>query len=733
MVPLISTSISTERIQGRFAGHLLTCLLLASGNGVAAQREEAVSEAYFFEELPVVLGATRLAQPLADSPTAMTVIDREMIKASGAMSIPDLLRLVPGFTVGFYSGMRASASYHGLADQYARDMQVLLDGRSIYDPGYGGVCWPDMPIDMDEINRIEVIRGPNATAYGSNSYAGVINIITQHPADTYGGKLIATAGNDGRRKLYGRYARQVSDFGILLSTAYEDGDGFPTREDDYNYRWFNLHGDKQLDAKNQLQLTLGASRGSYEEGYSAPLQDIRDLDNHYQYQHLKWLHEESDANRLQLQLYHNHLKIKDAYESPKLSEMILALDDLQAIPEPLRLDAFATQMGAANFEDFLNALNITDSRFLISWLGLESHRYDLELEQTLMPVAGLRLAWGLGLRRDEARSDQIFHRTDPVARNQARLFVNTEWRATEQFVFNLGGMFEDYQAHAPLFSYRAAANYHLDHQNTFRINASRAYRIPTLYEEHVNFVIFLGEPFNDINTWFISQHDLDPQSLNSLEIGYFGNYFNDALTLDVKLFKERYGDMIIAYRDFDYPDPDRGLADPTVLNNFNLLVHRGAQSYLNAGKTDIYGLEVSAQYKPTHRDLIYFGYSYMHTKGKELQRIKEGIATYHFDINTHVPTHTFSLLGSHLFDNGVQISATYYFTDTMTWAGEGDPIPSYRRLDTRLSKHFSLAQKNAEVSLLIQGINRDNYDFFKGSRYTNIQETNAFLQFSVEL
>ena len=80
----------------------------------------------------------------------MTVIDKDIIKASGALSIPDLLRLVPGFTVGFYSGIRATASYHGLADQYARDMQVLIDGRSIYDPGYGGVSWPDMPIDMDD-------------------------------------------------------------------------------------------------------------------------------------------------------------------------------------------------------------------------------------------------------------------------------------------------------------------------------------------------------------------------------------------------------------------------------------------------------------------------------------------------------------------------------------------------------------------------------------------------------
>lgn len=728
---LMSPPIPIVRMQSKFTGRLLACLLFSSG-GAIAERPEEVSEAYFFEELPVVLGATRLAQPLADTPTAMTVIDREMIKASGSMSIPDLLRLVPGFTVGFYSGMRASASYHGLADQYARDMQVLIDGRSIYDPGYGGVSWPDMPIDLDEINRIEVIRGPNATAYGSNSYAGVINIITAHPSDTYGGKLVATAGGEGRRKLYGRYARRVADLSVMLSAAYEDGDGFPTREDSYDYSWFNFHGDKQLDTQNQLQLTLGSSRGAYDEGYSDTFQDVRNLDNRYDYQHFKWMHEKSEANRLQLQFYHNHLKIKDAYESPKLSELILSLDELQAIPEPLRLDFFAMQMGAANFENFLDALNINDDRFLVSWLGLESHRYDLELEQTFMPAERLRLVWGVGLRRDQAESDQIFHRPDAVSRNQSRLFANGEWRTTEQLVFNLGGMFEDYESHAPLYSYRAAANYHLDHRNTIRINSSRAYRMPTLYEEYVNFVIFLGEPFNDINTWIISQHELDPQSVNSLELGYFGNYFNGSLTLDLKLFKERYRDMIVSYRDFDYPDPDRGLADTTVLDNFNLLVHRGAQSYLNAGKADIYGIELNAQYKPTHRDLLYLGYSYMHTKGKEIKRIKEGAISYHTDINTHVPSHTFSVLGSHLFDNGIQISAVYYFTDAMTWSGEGDPIPSYSRLDTRIAKHFKFLNKEAELSLLVQGINRDNYDFFKGSRYTNIQERSAFLKISMQ-
>lgn len=704
------------------AAVLLFCAMSALAD------EQAISESYFFEELPVTLSATRLAQPLADIPTAMTIIDKEMIKASGAMSIPDLLRLVPGFTVGFYAGSRATASYHGLADQYARDMQVLIDGRSVYDPGYGGVSWSDMPIDLNDINRIEVIRGPNATAYGSNSYAGVINIITDHPADAYGNKLVATLGEGGKRKIYGRHAKQIGDFGYKLSAAYDEGDGFENREDDYDARWFYLHGDEQLDADNQLHLIMGASRGSYQEGYSDVLQKVRQLDNNYHFEQIKWMHEESDTNRFQLQFYHNYQNIDDSYVSPVLSDMVLALDALQGIPENLRLDFFAVQMGAADFTDFLNTLNIDNGRFIISWLGLSSHRYDLEFEQTLKPSDAFRIAWGAGLRRDEAKSLQIFHQYDSLSRDQVRLFANSEWYASKDVVINIGGMVEDYDRQSPLFSYRTAANYHLDEENTFRINSSRAFRMPTLYEEYVNFVIFMDRPLNDINTWIKTQDDLEPQTINSIELGYNGHFQDLGLTLDVKLFKERYRDVIVSYRDFDYPDPTRGLSDTTVIDNFNNLIQQGAHNYKNGGKVDINGIEVNMHLKPTHRDLLFLGYSHLDTKGEEIARKRNGVLMFKDDVGTRVPSQTFSLLASHRFDNGYQVSTAYYYTGAMTWYGEGDAIPSYSRWDARLAKSLKLYGTDLELSLLLQNLNRDNHDFYNDESYVNIWERRAYLQ-----
>jgi iron complex outermembrane receptor protein len=413
--------------------------------------------------------------------------------------------------------------------------------------------------------------------------------------------------------------------------------------------------------------------------------------------------------------------------------MIMSLEMLQSVPEAVRLDAFAILMDAPDYNSFLNAMNINDGRFLIAWLGMSSDRYDLELEQTIQASSQFRIAWGAGLRRDEAKSIQIFHQTTPISRNQARLFANAEWHPEQNTVLNLGGMLEDYEDQSPIFSYRTAINYHFDRHHTVRANSARAYRMPTLYEEYVNFVVFINEPFNDMNTWLKTQGDLDPQRLDSLELGYIGNFSEHGLTFDIKLFKERYRDVIVQYRDFDYPDPDRGLADTTVLDNFNELINEGAYNYSNNGTVDIYGIELNAKFLPTQRDLIFLGYNYMHTEGKEIQRVENGVTYIDNDVQTRAPSHTLSLLLNHRFDFGFEGTAAYYYTDAMTWYNEGDPVPTYNRLDFKLSKKFKLAASNTEVSLIIQNANGKNYDFYNDNDYKNLWERRAYLQFKFSL
>ncbi|TAK41787.1 MAG: Plug domain-containing protein, partial [Betaproteobacteria bacterium] len=146
----------TVRKRARLWGLLA---LAAASQGWA----QPVTEKSFFEELPVVLSASRIPQSLAATPGAVTVLDRAFIRATGYRDIPSLLKLVPGFQAVSERGGQTHVTYHGFGNAYPNRMQVLIDGRSVYSPSfYGGVDWFLVPVTIDEIERIEVLRGSNS-------------------------------------------------------------------------------------------------------------------------------------------------------------------------------------------------------------------------------------------------------------------------------------------------------------------------------------------------------------------------------------------------------------------------------------------------------------------------------------------------------------------------------------------------------------------------------------------
>ena len=157
--------------------HRLYIAALSAGIGCGSVlAADYPTEQDYLQEFPIVLSASRLSQPLSETPNAVTVIDRGMIVASGARNIADVFKLVPSMYVGYENGHTPIVSYRGITDAYARRMQVLVDGRSIYLPIFGHVDWAELPLDIGDIDRIEVVRGPSAASHGSNSVQGVINI-----------------------------------------------------------------------------------------------------------------------------------------------------------------------------------------------------------------------------------------------------------------------------------------------------------------------------------------------------------------------------------------------------------------------------------------------------------------------------------------------------------------------------------------------------------------------------
>ena len=150
-------------------------------------------------DIPHVLTPVRLQQPTAEVPASVTVIDRDFMDTIGTKEVYELLRYVPGMLVAPEPlNNSVNVAYHGGPAIIPKSMEVLIDGRAIYRSGISGVAWASLPVAVEDIQRIEIVRGPNSTAYGTNAYKAVINIITIHPSDTAGeNKVSGYLGNTG--------------------------------------------------------------------------------------------------------------------------------------------------------------------------------------------------------------------------------------------------------------------------------------------------------------------------------------------------------------------------------------------------------------------------------------------------------------------------------------------------------------------------------------------------------
>lgn len=161
-------------------------------------------------------------QRMSEIPAAVYVITQEEIRRSGATSLPDVLRLVPGVEVAQIDNSNWAISIRGFNFRSSNKLLVLIDGRALYYPTYSNVFWDVQSTLLEDIQRVEVIRGPGASLWGANAVNGVINIVTKHARSTGGGTVATTmgtsdhpnaavrfggkAGNRGHYRLFGTYS-----------------------------------------------------------------------------------------------------------------------------------------------------------------------------------------------------------------------------------------------------------------------------------------------------------------------------------------------------------------------------------------------------------------------------------------------------------------------------------------------------------------------------------------------
>ena len=179
-----------------------------------------------------VTSVSKKEQQLSKTGAAIFVITQDDIRRSGATNIPDLLRLAPGVDVAQVDANRWAISIRGFSDQHANKVLVLIDGRSVYSPSFSGVFWDMLDVPLEDIERIEIIRGPGGTVWGTNAVNGVINIITKTAQATHGGLVSAGTGSQDRADTmvqYGGQAGQGGDYRVFgryfntASSVFPDG------------------------------------------------------------------------------------------------------------------------------------------------------------------------------------------------------------------------------------------------------------------------------------------------------------------------------------------------------------------------------------------------------------------------------------------------------------------------------------------------------------------------------
>lgn len=637
----------------------------------------ALTEYDYLGDVPRVLTVSRLAQNVADAPSAVTVIDRETVRASGVVDLPDLFRLVPGMYVGANAGFvyntNHAVSYHGMTTAYPGNMQVLVNGRSVYTPLFGGVKWSELPIALMDIERVEVTRGPNAASYGANAFFATINIITQHPSEVSGNTALLTHGN-GRNEAFYRHAGKSGDWVYRVTTGYRQDDGLDQRNDFKRTRFANVQADYQINLNNNLELELGIANGERGEGNINEdpvvfLPRTKDTSNYYGL--VRWKHQLSDTSDFQLQAYHSYDHSDDETTSV----------DLRPV-----LSGFGLPPIVVN--------NLVSNHLYIN-NDVTSERTDIEAQHTFALGNSIRAVWGGSIRRDTMYAPFYLGSRKTDQFDLQRLFGHVEWRPHSMWTVNAGAMLEHNDFTGTDISPRASVNFKPHQNHTVRLGVSSALRTPNYIEEKFDQKYYIPlqppAPFQALLLQLLSNRGhVKPEQIVSREIGYLGKY--GALNLDARIFSDRISDVIRFDTRTDFTVPSG-----VFLLNENGEVDTG----LNSGNAAVDGIELQTDWKVAESTRLLFNYAYVN--------IRETHPNLKKNFTKSMPTNSFSMMLTHRFNERWDASFSYYQVGETTQLGDGDPVDLIRKSDLRVARKFKRGNVGGEVSLVVENLFNSHY------------------------
>lgn len=460
-----------------------------------------------------VVTASRRAQSTLEAPNATTIITGEEIRLSGARSLPELLRRVPGADVMAMGVASYNLSFRGFNQRVANKVLVLIDGRTEYQDFLGLTLWGSLPVGLEEIERIEVIRGPGSALYGANAMLGVINIITRAPGKGSAAELTAVAGNSNRAG--GSFvASGGSVFKYRASAGYEQSDKFSRDYDDGR-------PDVQSNVEHDT-LGLSAARANVVATVN-PSKDVS-------------VSVSGGVNRFFTEIY--ALGLLRNYFLDGVNGYALA----DAKLGPLKLKLFwnhltgstGPQYSAIGQRSLLTVLesNVFDGEALFQreFKLLGTHRLGAGASSRLK-----RLSWGYlsGMKQE-------LH---------AAAFLQDEWRIIERLLLTVSYRL-DYrpavEGAGPTFAHspRVSLMWRVNASHAVRFSFSTAFREPTFLESYTD----IRAPVPGINGASVltqGSTTLNPERLTSFELGYRGELGSAGLTWEVALYQNQVSDLVV--------------------------------------------------------------------------------------------------------------------------------------------------------------------------------------------
>lgn len=606
-----------------------------------AQAGEAPSFAdYSLEQLMnvnvEVSSAARKPQKLEDTAAAIHVITRQDIRRSGMTSLPELLRMVPGMQVARIDGGSWAISSRGFNAKNSDNLLVMLDGRVLQTPTFTGVNWDAQDVVLEDVERIEVIRGPGGTLWGANAVTGIINIITMHASATQGGMVSGGAGNNGRQgtaRFGGKlgetghfriYARDAAQSNFKLASGAE-------AHDRHNLRSAGFRADWGLSDGNSLTVQGDTYTGGSDHTGTA-------------------------------------VSLSPPYGTPIGYTIDLKGSNLLA--------RWKSALSATDEWAFQFYYDTYERRYFN--LGEQRNTADLDLQRRFMWGDRHDIVWGAGYRQTSDRMDNTFtvsyapaSRTDSVV---SAFFQDEIALNKDSLHLIAGSKFEHNDYTGFEYEPNLRLRWKIDERQTAWAAVSRAVHTPSRTDADGRVVAAVVKPGA---TTFVTRLQGNPAIQSEHVLAYEAGYrsqLTEQVQMDVAAFRNEHRHVMTIERGANFPEAGYRVI-PLVFNN--------------RAKATTYGLEWSGNWRPTDRWQFKAAWSWLK------MNIRRDAGSTDTSIETEVgrsSQNQFQFHALHSPAANVDLGASLYYVDSLPSLN----VPAYTRLDARIGWRI---QRDLELSL----------------------------------